>query len=425
VKKTYTAELIAVGTELLLGNIANTDAQMLSRGLSELGINVYHHSVVGDNPERVREVVEIARRRADILITTGGLGPTYDDLTKQTVAACFGLELELHPEVERELRDYFSRRAPGGHMPESNLQQAMLPVGCTVLRNGHGTAPGCAFEADGTHVLMLPGPPRECEAMFREAAVPYLKKLSGSVIRSRNVMTFGLGESAVEEKLRPLMTRSQNPTVAPYVTEGEVRLRLTASAETAEEAEALLAPMTEEVCRTLGPIVYGVDVKDLAEAVVLGLKERGLTLSAAESCTGGLLSKRLTDIPGASQVFPGTVVSYANEVKERVLGVSRETLRSHGAVSKETALEMARGVREITGSDLSLAVTGVAGPDGGTAEKPVGTVFVALETPDGAFCRRIHAGEDRARVRNMSCNHAFDMVRRYLTGLPVEGRAKA
>ena len=299
----HTAELIAVGTELLLGNIANTDAQMISQGLSQLGINVYYHTVVGDNPQRVRQAVDIARGRADILITTGGLGPTCDDLTKVAVAQAFGKELVYHEPSAQRIRERFAQR--GTPVTENNFQQAMVPEGCTVLDNDWGTAPGVAFQAGGTHVLMLPGPPRECEMMFRHRALPYLQKLSDGVIASRTVKTFGIGESAAEALLRDLMNALHNPTLAPYAKPTGTELRITAHAPTREEALRLIAPVEEQVKAILGDKVIGVDVDSLEEVCFALLKDRGLTVGTAESCTGGLLAKLLTDLPGSSAVFRG------------------------------------------------------------------------------------------------------------------------
>ena len=278
----HTAELIAIGTELLLGNIANTDAQMISEGLSELGINVYYHTVVGDNPERVRQAVDIARRRADIIITTGGLGPTCDDLTKVALAEAFGRPLVYHEPSAQRIRDRFA--AMERPSTDNNFQQAMVPRGCTVLDNDWGTAPGVAFESDGTHVILLPGPPRECEMMFRHRAVPYLKALSDGVIVSRTVKTFGIGESAAEALLRDLMNSLSNPTLAPYAKPTGTELRITAHAATDEEAYALIAPVEEQVKAILGDYAIGVDVTSIQDICLSLLKEKGLTLGTAESC---------------------------------------------------------------------------------------------------------------------------------------------
>ena len=415
---THTAELIAVGTELLLGNIANTDAQMLSKGLSALGINVYYHTVVGDNPQRLKAAVEVAKGRADIIITTGGLGPTCDDLTKNVLAECFGRKLVYDEASAQRIRDYFQQLHPGRPMTENNLQQAYLPEGCTIFSNDWGTAPGCAFEADGVRVIMLPGPPNECTPMFEHRAVPYLRALADGVIASRTLKLFGMGESAVEAKLRDRMNALTNPTLAPYAKTGEVELRITAKSATVEEARALIVPVEEEVRDMFGPLVYGADVASM-EAVVLGLlKEKGLTLGTAESCTGGLVAKRMTDLPGSSAVFKGGVVSYTNEVKAGVLGVPQAMLDEFGAVSAQVARAMAQGARRVLGCDLAVSLTGVAGPDPDDRNNPVGLIYVALDTPEGTRVRELHLINGRARIRTVAATNAFDMVRRYLTGLP-------
>ena len=395
----HTAELIAVGTELLLGNIANTDAQMLSQGLSALGINVYYHTVVGDNPQRLRAAVELAKSRADILITTGGLGPTCDDLTKNVLAECFGKKLVFHAPSARRIEAYFERLHAGRPMTENNYQQAMLPEGCTVLDNDWGTAPGVAFEADGVRVIMLPGPPRECRAMFTHRVIPYLKSLADGVIVSRTLKLFGIGESSMEAQLREEMEAMTNPTLAPYAKEGECELRITAKAADEEAARALIAPVA---------------------AVFQLLKEKGLTLGCAESCTGGLIAKRMTDLSGVSAVFRGGVVSYATEVKHTVLGVDQALLDEFGAVSEPVARAMAEGARRVLGCDLAVASTGVAGPDPDERGNPVGLVYLALAAPDGTWVRKIQQGLGRERVRHVSASHGFDLARRYLSGLEVK-----
>lgn len=412
----HTAELIAVGTELLLGNIANTDAQMISQGLSALGINVFYHTVVGDNPERVRQAVDIARRRADIIITTGGLGPTCDDLTKVALASAFGKELYYDEHSAQRIRDRFA--AMERPITDNNYQQAMLPQGCTVLDNDWGTAPGVAFEADGTHVIMLPGPPRECEMMFKFRAVPYLKQLSDGVIASRTVKTFGIGESAAEEKLRDLMNSLRNPTLAPYAKPSGTEMRITAHAGTEEEALALIAPVEQQVKDILGDVVIGVDVESLEEVCLALLKEKGLTLGTAESCTGGLVAKYMTDLPGSSAVFRGGVVSYTDGVKAGVLGVPRDLLDRYGAVSPQVAEAMARGAKAALGCDIAVSVTGIAGPDTDDRNTPVGLVYLGLAYEDRCHIKEFHAGHvARERVRRQSAQTALDLVRRYLTGL--------
>ena len=413
----HTAELIAVGTELLLGNIANTDAQMLSKGLSALGINVYYHTVVGDNPARLRAAVDLAKSRADIIITTGGLGPTCDDLTKTILAEAFGLPLVFHEPSARRIRAYFDRM--GREMTDNNLQQAMLPQGCTVLDNDWGTAPGVAFEKDGVHVIMLPGPPRECRAMFDHRAAPYLRALADGVIVSRTLKLFGIGESSMEAQLRETMEAMTNPTLAPYAKEGECELRITAKAADEASARALIAPAEEKLRARFGSLIYGADVPSLEAAVLALLKERGLTLGSAESCTGGLIAKRMTDLPGASAVFRGGVVSYTNAVKAGVLGVPEELLEKHGAVSGPVARAMAQGARQVLGCDLAVSATGVAGPDPDDRGNPVGLVYVALAAGEDTWVRELQLGKGRERVRTVAASNAFDLVRRYLTGLPL------
>lgn len=412
----HTAELIAVGTELLLGNIANTDAQMISQGLSQLGINVYYHTVVGDNPQRVRQAVDIARGRADILITTGGLGPTCDDLTKVAVAQAFGKELVYHEPSAQRIRERFAQR--GTPVTENNFQQAMVPEGCTVLDNDWGTAPGVAFASGGTHVLMLPGPPRECEKMFRHRALPYLQKLSDGVIASRTVKTFGIGESAAEALLRDLMNALHNPTLAPYAKPTGTELRITAHAPTREEALRLIAPVEERVKAILGDKVIGVDVDSLEEVCFALLKDRGLTVGTAESCTGGLLAKLLTDLPGSSAVFRGGVVSYTNGVKAGLLGVPQDLLDRYGAVSPQVAEAMARGAKAALGCDIALSTTGVAGPDADDRGNPIGLVYLGLAWGDQCRVTEFRAGPvERERVRRQAAQTALDLLRRHLTGL--------
>ncbi len=416
----HTVEILSVGTELLLGSIANTDAQMLSQGLSELGLNVYWHTVVGDNPNRAREAVALAKRRADIIITTGGLGPTCDDLTKNVLAEAFGKELVFHEPSAQRIRSYFERtKRP---MPESNMQQAMLPEGCTVLDNDWGTAPGCAFEADGVHVIMLPGPPSECRPMFHYRAKPYLLSLSEGVIASHTLKLFGIGESAMEEQLRAQMNEMTNPTLAPYAKEGECELRVTAKADTDEQAQELLRPTVEQIKALFGGKVYGVDVASLEQVVQSLLEEKGMTIGVAESITGGLLAKRLTDLPGVSRVFKGGIVSYTNEIKKSVLGVPREMLEEYGAVSAPVAQAMAEGARRVLGVDIALSATGVAGPDKDDRGNEVGTAFVAIATAQGSHVRALNLGNRpmRERLRTQTAHHAFDLARRYLSGLPYE-----
>ena len=406
-------EILAVGTELLMGEIVNSDAQMISRGLNEHGFNVYWHTVVGDNPARLREALETAKSRADVLITTGGLGPTADDLTKETVAEVFGRPLQMDQAQLVRLKERM-----GPKMTPNNEKQAMLPEGCTVLVNDWGTAPGCAFEADGCHVIMLPGPPRECTPMFRQRALPYLETLCGGVIGSRYVKIFGQGESSVEYLTRPLADSLKDVTMAPYAKEGECEIRITARADSKEAALALCDPVVEQVKALLGDKVYGVDVSSLEEVVVEGLKARKMTIACAESCTGGLIAKRITDISGASEVFGYGCVTYWNEAKMGLLGVSPETIEQYTEVSAQCALEMARGVRKLAGADIGISTTGYAGPTGGTEENPVGTVYIGLSWAGGETVFRPDRRYMRTReqVRRHAASHAFDLVRREVLG---------
>ena len=320
--------------------------------------------------------------------------------------------MALNTEALDRIRAFFD--GIGREMTPNNEKQAWLPEGCVPLQNEWGTAQGCAFEADGTHVIMLPGPPRECEPMFKYRAMPYLYKLAGGCIVSHNVRVFGLGESAMEDILHDMMASMHNPTIAPYAKTSECFARVTAKADTPEQAERMLAPVVERVVSMLGDSVYGVDVDSLEQVVGDGLRARGMTLAVAESCTGGLLSKRITDLPGASDYYKGGVCSYANEVKVHVLGVSEQTLADKGAVSPEVAEQMARGVARLMGTDFGVGITGVAGPGGGTDEKPVGLVYISVCRGDAVETRRMRSSLGRDRVRNQAASTALDLIRRML-----------
>lgn len=386
--------------------------------LSEYGINVYWQTVVGDNPGRVIEAVRRARERADIIITTGGLGPTCDDLTKNALAEAFGLKLELN-EGERDwlLNLWHERRY--SQFTENNMQQVMLPEGSTPLRNDWGTAPGCTFKAGDVLVIMLPGPPRECRPMLEYRVRPILAGLSDSVIVSHNIHFFGIGESEMEYRLRDYMEELTNPTLAPYAKQGECLVRVTASAPTREKAEEMMAPVVERVLSMFGPLAYGMDCANLAEYTTKLMIERGVTVAAAESCTGGEFTKAITDIPGASSALLGGVVVYTNEAKHKLLGVPQELLDTKGAVSFEVAVELARRVREKLGSTFGVGITGLAGPDGDGVHE-VGTVFISLADGENVWVREKHITQrERAQVRLYACQNAFDMIRRRLDGCDV------
>ncbi|HIS98530.1 MAG TPA: competence/damage-inducible protein A [Candidatus Scatomorpha pullistercoris] len=413
------AEIISVGTELLLGSTINTDAADVAVLLSEYGIDVYWQTVVGDNPGRLMDAVRRARDRADLIITTGGLGPTCDDLTKSALAEAFGMKLELDRGEEAWLRDIWKKRG-NRELTPNNLQQVWLPEGSTALRNDWGTAPGCYFERDGVRVIMLPGPPRELRPLLEHRVRPILAELSNAVIASHNIHFFGIGESEMEYRLRDYMQELNNPTLAPYAKTGECLVRVTAKAETLERAEEMMAPVIERVKGIFGDLVYAVDGLNLAEHTVKLLIEKGVTIAAAESCTGGELEKRITDIPGASATLKGGVVVYTNEAKHLLLGIPMETIEGYGAVSFEVAAELAERVRRKLGADLGVGVTGLAGPDGDGVHE-VGTVFLSLSDGKRTWVREKHlTNRDRATVRLQACQNVFDMVRRYLAGLPVE-----
>lgn len=373
------AEILCVGTELLLGDIINTNAAFIARKLAELGINCYYQSVVGDNDARLRKSLELSLSRSELIVMTGGLGPTYDDMTKETVASYFGREMELHEQSLERIKVRFAQM--GRDCTDNNLKQAYMPKGAVVFKNDYGTAPALAVESedgDKRIVIMLPGPPREMQPIFVEEVMPYLAAMSDRVLVSSVVHIFGMGESAVEDKLRDMMVSMDNPTIAPYCKEGEVQLRVTASGENAEECRALIAPVVEQIKSALGDVVYGVDVGTLQNALVAELKSAGLKIATAESCTGGLIAKNITDVSGSSEVFDCGIVAYANDIKSSVLGVSADTLQKYGAVSSQTALEMARGAARISGADIAVSTTGIAGPTGGSVEKPVGLVYIGL-----------------------------------------------
>ena len=415
--KQYNTEILSVGTELLLGHITNTDARDVAELLSRIGINVRYQTVVGDNPGRLRDCVEIAKGRADILITTGGLGPTCDDLTKQILAEAFGLPLVESRSERESLYNYIHPDRP---FTPNNFQQALIPEGATVFHNLWGTAPGCAFEREGKIVLMLPGPPNECVPMFRTYGLPYLRRLSEEQIVSHSVRIFGIGESGVDQMFREEMNAMSNPSMAPCAKECDCLLQITAKAKSEAEAEAMMAPVIAHVKERLGEYVYGMDIECLEEAVLPLLKEKSLFFAAAESCTGGDIARRITEIPGASTVFLGGCVTYTNEAKAKLLGVDPALIEANGAVSEPVARAMAERVRAITGADIGVGVTGLAGPDGDGVH-PVGTVFVSMAVEGETYVRALSLGEKRTRsfIRRMAGNHIFDMMRRWLSDLPV------
>lgn len=410
--KLAVCELISVGTEILLGDILNTDAQYLSIELAKLGISVIHQSTVGDNRERLLAQLDEAAKRSDIIILSGGLGPTPDDLTKEVCCEFFGKEMFLHEPTVEKIKKYFSSK--GIEMAQNNLKQAMLPKDCVIFPNDNGTAPGMAIEKDGVHILVLPGPPRELKPMFQNCAVPYLMQFSDRIIVSHNIRTFGIGESSMAEMVNDLFD-AQNPTVAPYAKDGEALLRVTAMAMTKEDAESLCEPVIEEIKKRLDAYVYGVDYNCIEEAAVAMLKEHHLKVATAESCTGGLIAKRITDVPGASEVFECGIISYANEIKHKILGVSEDDLNKYGAVSEPVAKQMAQGALKVSGADIAVSVTGIAGPDSDSTSKPVGLVYIGLADKENVWVREIRTSRrDRSYNRYVSASNALNMIRLYI-----------
>lgn len=406
-----TAEIICVGTELLMGQVLNTNEHYIASRLAEAGVALNHSSVVGDNPERLRELLNLAKGRADVIIMTGGLGPTDDDLTKETVSAAFGKKLRFHPECMEKMVSYL--KEAGRNLTKNNEKQAYLPEGCIVIENNNGTAPGCIIEDGLKAAIMLPGPPREMVPMFNETVLPYLKKKSGMVLKSRILRLFGIGESRAASMCDELIKNQTNPTIAPYAKEGEVTFRVTASGKGEAEAQRLVDEACEKMYGILGEYIYAEgDDNSMARVVVDALRENKMTVATAESCTGGLIGKMITEIPGASEVYGFGFVTYANEAKMQLLGVRKETLDTFGAVSEETAREMAEGARRASGSGIAVSVTGIAGPGGGTEEKPVGLVYIGVSDKKGTEVFRFVQHGDRERVRNKSALCALDIIRR-------------
>ncbi|HZJ82272.1 MAG TPA: competence/damage-inducible protein A [Clostridia bacterium] len=410
------AEIIGVGSELLLGQIANTDAQYISQRLSELGINVYYHTVVGDNNKRMQRALEIAWKRVNLIITTGGLGPTMDDLTKEMISEFLGLSLVLHKPSARAIESFFLER--GREITENNYKQAYFPEGAIILPNNHGTAPGAIVEHNGKIIIILPGPPGELQPMFEDFVVPYLASKSGEKITSRVLKVYGIGESSMEEKIKDILVDQVNPTIAPLAGVSELSLRLTAKTSSNEDPYTLIDPVENLIRSRLGDLVYGVDDDTLESVVVRLLTQSNKTIACAESCTGGIIAEKITSIPGASKVFREGVVSYSNESKINRLMVSENTLEEHGAVSHETATEMVKGILATTGADIGIGVTGVAGPEGGTPDKPVGTVYIAIGYGNNSVevkaCRFIG---NRRRIQHSSASTALDLVRRMLLNI--------
>lgn len=395
--------ILTVGTELLFGHTVNTDAVYLSQKLNLMGIDVMYHHTVGDNPGRLEEMLRFALERCDLVITTGGTGPTQDDLTKEVICKVQKDVLCEDAHSMQRLIDHFAQRKRP--MTENNKKQALMPSRAVVFDNDHGTAPGFALECEGKTVICLPGPPSELNPMFEESVAPYLAKRTSGAIYYRTVRTFGLGESLLETKLLPLIDGQTDPTLATYAKEGEATVRVASKRATLAEAKAAVDEMVERVRGYVGDYIYSTEDEGLPAVVGKKLIERGLTMSCAESCTGGMIAAKMTDIPGISAVFERGIVTYSNRAKMEELGVSEATLKQYGAVSSQTAEEMVRGLRKKTGSRVCVSVTGVAGPGGGTEEKPVGLIYIGVMVDE-----RMKISELRTNNTNRSWNRNYTML---------------
>ena len=387
--------ILSVGTEILFGQIVNTNTVYLSQQMNMLGFDVMYHYTVGDNPKRVEEMIDLAFQDCDLILTTGGLGPTQDDLTKEVACKALDDELVMMDDVLEEIEKYF--QTLGREMTENNKKQAIMPSRATVFHNDAGTAPGFALEKDGKYIVCMPGPPREMTRMFQKSVVPFLQRMSQGSLYYRQIRFFGIGESMLETKLMDLIDNQTDPTLATYAKEGECSLRIASKRDTEEEAKQAVDEMLEQVKERVGHYIYSCDNEELAQVVACKLMDKGLSLSSVESCTGGMFASTMTDIPGISQCFDRGLVTYSNQAKMEELGVRAETLEKFGAVSEETALEMVEGLQRVSSSDVCISVTGIAGPGGGTEEKPVGLVYIGFAYGDKKLCKKI-------QMRNVNRN---------------------
>lgn len=405
------AEILAVGTELLLGDIVNTNARFIAQGLAELGIDVFYQTVVGDNPERLKSAMHNAFDRADIIITTGGLGPTEDDLTKEIGAEYFGRKLMLDERALDRIKKFFDKmKRP---MTDNNVKQAMVPEGAAVMYNANGTAPGIIIENEKQILIMMPGPPREMKPMFSEQVKPYLASKQEYTLVSRVLRIAGVGESAMEMQVKDLIASQKNPTVAPYAKDAEAVLRITARAENAAEAEKIIEPVAKEIYSRFGKNVYAEGETSMQETVAQMLVKRNETIAVAESCTGGLVTSKLIEYPGISSVLLEGAVAYSNGAKMRRLGVKRQTLETYGAVSAETAVEMAEGIAKSSGASIGLSTTGVAGP-GPSEGKPEGLVFIGVYIEGKTYVKELNLAGKRNVIRERAAYNALDYLRRKL-----------
>lgn len=406
-----TVEIVCVGTELLLGNIVNTNGAYLAEKCAGMGLSCYYQTVVGDNEQRLSEALKTALGRADIVILSGGLGPTEDDLTKETAARVLNRQLVMNEDCKAQIAAYFEKRGVA-NPTENNWKQAMIPEGAIVMENRNGTAPGVIIREGESHVILLPGPPLEMMPMFEEFAVPYLNEIEPGIIFSQTVKICGISESKAETMVKDLIGSQSNPTIATYAKTGEVHIRVTAKAENEKEARKLIKPVVKELKNRFGYNIYSTEEDTtLEKAVVDLLLANELTVSCSESCTGGMLSARLINIPGVSDVYKCGYVTYSNKAKRRILGVKKPTLQKYGAVSSQTAEEMVKGTAFVSKADVAVAVTGIAGPDGGTQEKPVGLVYIACSVKGNVSVQEYHFSGSRARIRESATTAALMLMR--------------
>ena len=407
-------EIVSTGTELLLGQIVNTNAPYLARKLNELGFDAVYQTTVGDNRRRMASVFSIALDRADIVITSGGLGPTQGDITKEVSAELLGRDLNLHEPSVEHIQAFFKRRHLT--MTNNNLRQAMMPTGAIVVTNHRGTAPGVIIEHDKKTIIHLPGPPAELEHMFENSILPYLTNRFGGqgIIVSKVLRTFGIGESILEERIRHFILAQKNPTIALLARSGEIHVRLTAKADSEDTARALIAELEASLREHIEEYIFGMDEQSLEQVVGEELHRRGLTVALAESCTGGGATAKLTDVPGSSAYLIGSIVCYDNRIKTEFVGVTPTLLQEHGAVSQQTAAAMAQGIRDRFATDIGVGITGIAGPGGGSAEKPVSLVYLAIAGPQGVIVEEEHFSGQRSAIKTRTVNSSLDLLRRYL-----------
>lgn len=405
-----TVELISVGTEILLGNIVNTNAAYLAEQCAGLGLSCYYQTVVGDNEERLAQTIKTALGRADIVILSGGLGPTKDDLTKETAAKVLGRTMRMDEHSKERIKEYFTKRKI--ELTDNNWKQAMVPEGAIVVDNANGTAPGIIIEDNGKRVILLPGPPNELIPMFENSIYPYLCEAEPGIIYSKTVKLCGIGESKAETMVADLIAEQSNPTIAPYAKTGEVHLRITAKAADEKEAKKLIKPVVKELKNRFGMNVYTTDENiTLEQSVVDLLLANNLTVTTAESCTGGLLSAKLINVPGVSEVFKSGHVTYSNKAKHKLLGVKKPSLDKYGAVSESVAKEMAKGAAASSKADVAVAITGIAGPEGGSDAKPVGLVYIACSVCGKIKVKEYNFSGNRNKIREGSVIAALTLMR--------------